>query len=108
MTRSAIPSSSASINDSDNTPGLSPVRTTASFLRSVTENRSSPRRAERQTFHPTTRLPANTFRVCDMGRFVVRTLHRSGGINEIDAADRDANRAAAVAQLYDNSVRSQR
>ena len=41
-----------------------------------------------------------------MGRFVVRTLHRSGEINEIVAADRDANRAAAVAELYDSSVRS--
>src|SRR5258705_6202966 len=36
MTRSAIPSSSASINDSDNTRGLSSVRMTGSFVRSVT------------------------------------------------------------------------
>src|ERR1700730_2576350 len=61
MTRSAIPSSSASINDSDNTPGLSSVRMTASFVRSVTGNRSSPRRAGRQTCCPKKSLRASSY-----------------------------------------------
>jgi saccharopine dehydrogenase-like NADP-dependent oxidoreductase len=41
-----------------------------------------------------------------MGRCVVRTLHGSREIDEIVVADRDANTAAAIAELYSSGVRA--